>query len=135
MQNNKKKISISQFKKLCNSVFALSQNIRFAGVIDKMGKLAAGGMKEGLMSMEDKENSSKLYLEFLIRSQMRKDYDTEFGKVVYSFSEREKIKFAVFPLKDNHILMVSIEKKEADHDKIIQNILKLTNNNNNNNIL
>ena len=44
MQNNKKKTSISQFKKLCNSVFALSQNIRFAGVIDKMGKLAAGGM-------------------------------------------------------------------------------------------
>jgi hypothetical protein len=135
MQNNKKKTSMSQFKKLCNSVFALSQNIRFAGVIDKMGKLAAGGMKEGLMSMEDKEDSSKLYLEFLIRSQMRKDYDAEFGKVVYSFSEREKIKFAVFPLQDNHILMVSIEKKEADHDKLIQNILTLTNNNNNNNIL
>ena len=91
MQNNKKKTSTSQFKKLCNSVFALSQNIRFVGVIDELGKLAAGGMREEVISMEDKNNSSKLYLKFLIRSQMRKDYDAEFGKVVYSSSEREKI--------------------------------------------
>ena len=56
---------------------------------------------------------------------MRKDQDAQFGKTIYSFSEREKIKFAVFPLLRNHLLMVSIEKKEPDHDGIIKNILRL----------
>ena len=41
------------------------------------------------------------------------------------FSEREKIKFVVFPLSGNHLLMVSIEKKESQHDGIIKNILKM----------
>ena len=51
---------IDTFEKLCNDIFALSYNIRFAGVIDTMGKLVAGGMRHGLKSMEDNENSQKL---------------------------------------------------------------------------
>jgi hypothetical protein len=115
------------FEQLCDNIFALSSNIRFVGIISGMGDLVAGGMRDGMQSMEDRENSSKLYLEFVLRSEMRKDQDAEFGKTVYSFSEREKIKFAVFPLLRNHLLMVSMEKKEPNHDGLIKNILNLTN--------
>jgi hypothetical protein len=114
------------FEQLCDNIFVLSSNIRFVGIISGMGDLVAGGMREGMQSMEDRENSSKLYLEFVLRSEMRKDQDAEFGKTVYSFSEREKIKFAVFPLLRNHLLMVSMEKKEPNHDGLIKNILNLT---------
>jgi hypothetical protein len=114
------------FEQLCDNIFKLSSNIRFVGIISGMGDLVAGGMREGVQSMEDRENSSKLYLEFLLRSEMRKDQDAEFGKTVYSFSEREKIKFAVFPLLRNHLLMVSMEKRESNHDGIIEKILNLT---------
>ncbi|MFZ0696715.1 MAG: DUF6659 family protein [Nitrososphaeraceae archaeon] len=113
------------FEKICDNVFALSSNIRLVGIINGMGDLVAGGMREGIQSLEDKESSSKLYLEFVLRSEMRKDQDAQFGKTIYSFSEREKIKFEVFPLLRNHLLMVSIEKKEPDHDGIIKNILRL----------
>jgi hypothetical protein len=75
--------------------------------------------------MEDKGDSSKLYLESAIRSEMRKDFDKEFGKTIYSFSEREKIKVASFPLQDNHLLRVSVEKQEQSHEKIIEGILKI----------
>jgi hypothetical protein len=113
-----------KFEKLCNDVFALSSSIRSAIVIDKMGKLVAGGMRQGLKSMEDKDDSQKLYVEFALRSVMREEFDKEFGKTIYSFSEREKIKLASFPLDNSHhILRVSLEK-EADHNKIIDYILK-----------
>jgi hypothetical protein len=118
-----------EFEKLCSSIFALSAGVRFVGIIDKMGNLVAGGMREGVKPMEHKEDSSKLYLEFLLRSAMRKDFDSEFGRTIYSFSERERIKFAVFPLDGNHILMTSLEKKER-HKEIIEGILKLTSNDN-----
>ncbi|HEY6405710.1 MAG TPA: DUF6659 family protein [Nitrososphaeraceae archaeon] len=117
---------LGSFEQLCDNIFELSSNIRFVGIINGMGDLVAGGMREGVRSMEDRENSSKLYLEFLLRSEMRKDQDAEFGKTVYSFSEREKIKFAVFPLLRYHLLMVSLEKRESNHDGIIEKILNLT---------
>src|SRR5919106_1224784 len=113
--------SYHKFEKLCNDIFALSSTIRSAIVIDKIGKLVAGGMREGIRSMEDKENSQKLYVEFALRSIMRKEFD----KTIYSFSEREKIKLASFPLDNHYILRVSIEKEEPRHNEIIENILKI----------
>jgi hypothetical protein len=90
-----------------------------------MGKLAAGGMRRGVESMEDTRDTQKLYVEFALRTVMREEFDEEFGKTIYSFSEREKIKLASFPLdNNNYILRVSIEK-EAQHNKIIENILKI----------
>lgn len=117
--------SYLNFEKLSNDIFSLSSDIRSVIVIDKMGKLVAGGMRQGVTSMEEKENSQKLYVEFALRSVMREEFDKEFGKTIYSFSEREKIKLASFPLNDHHnLLRVSMEK-EADHTKIIDNILKI----------
>ena len=118
-----------KFGKLCNDIFALSSTIRSAVVIDKIGKLVAGGMREGIKSMEDKGDSQKLYVEFALRSVMREEFDEEFGKTIYSFSEREKIKLASFPLDDYHILRVSMEKEESHHDELIENIKKIIGNN------
>jgi hypothetical protein len=124
MANNN---NYDQFQRLCVSIFAISTNIRFVGVIDKMGRLVAGGMRENVESMERKEDSSKLYIEFVFRTDMRKDFDAEFGKTIYNYSEREKIKLASFPFND-HLLRVSIEKKELEHKKIIENILNIIRN-------
>ena len=121
MSNNNK------LEKLCNDILALNPNIRFAGIVNRMGTLVAGGMRKSVRSMEGKEDSSKLYLESALRSEMRKDFDQDFGKTIYSFSEREKIKVASFPLHNDHLLRVSIEKQEQSHEKIIQSILKIIN--------
>jgi hypothetical protein len=121
--------SYHNFEKLCNDIFALSSTIRSAVVIDKIGKHVAGGMRQGIKSMEDKDDSQKLYVEFALRSVMREEFDKEFGKTIYSFSEREKIKLASFPLGDHHILRVSIEKEESHHDELIENIKKIIGNN------
>jgi hypothetical protein len=94
-----------------------------------MGRLVAGGMRKGINSMEKKDDSQKLYVQFALRSIMREDFDEQFGKTIYSFSERERIKLASFPLDDQHILRVSIEKEETHHNEIIDNILKIISSN------
>jgi hypothetical protein len=118
-------MSDRRLQELCERIYSTNQHVRFAGVITKMGRLVAGGMRPDLESLEDKEGSSKLYVQFALMSEMRKDFDDIFGKAIYSFTEREKIKLASFPLDDNHILRVSIEKKEKDHAQIIQGILDI----------
>jgi hypothetical protein len=96
-----------------------------------MGRLVAGGMREGITSMEEKDDTQKLYVQFALRSVMREDFDEQFGKTVYSFSERERIKLASFPLDDQYITRVSIEKEESRHNEIIDNILKIISKNKN----
>jgi hypothetical protein len=113
------------FQKLCESIFALSSDIRFVGVIDRMGRLVAGGMRKGVRSLE--LDSEKLYVEFALRSEMRKDFDAVFGKTIFSFTEREKIKLASFPLDGSYILRVSMERKEP-HNEIIEKTLRIINN-------
>jgi hypothetical protein len=93
------------------------------GIINRMGKLVAGGMRQGVNPLENKADSSKLFLGFALRSEMRKDFDAEFGKTIYSFSERDRIKLASFSLND-HNLRISMEKGEK-HITLIENILKM----------
>jgi len=114
------------FQKLCERIFALSSGLRFVGVIDRMGRLVAGGMRKGVRSLE--LDSERLYLEFALRSEMRKDFDAEFGKTIFSFTEREKIKLVSFPLDGGYILRVSMERKDP-HNEIIEKTLRIINNN------
>ena len=113
----------ADLQKLCGKIFDLDGAIRFVGVIEKMGQLVAGGMRPGVRAMEADTDKQKLYMEFALRNAMRHDFDPEFGKLVYAFSEREKIKFATFPYGE-HLILVSIEKR-ASHDKVIKAVLDL----------
>lgn len=113
----------STYEKLCDRIFATDRNIRFAGIIDKMGGLVAGGMRKGIEPLEPREERRRLYIDYALRNAMRQDFDAEYGRVIYTLSERERIKIASFPMGD-HLVLISIEKKAA-HDKIIGKILKV----------
>ena len=106
---------------LCNSIFEIDEKIRFVGMIDQMGKLIVGDMKKGTTSLEKNDGSIRLYLGYAINNILRRDFDNVFGKVLYTFSEREKIKLLTIPIEEN-LLLVSIDKL-ADHDKLINKIL------------
>jgi hypothetical protein len=114
-----------QFEKLCDDIFGLSPQIRFVGIISRMGKLVAGGMRKGMQSRVSREDSLSLYLEVALRNEMRKDFDPEFGRTIYNFSERERIKLASFPL-DGYLLRVRMEN-DVPHSELIENILKILN--------
>ncbi|MGI0048849.1 MAG: DUF6659 family protein [Nitrososphaera sp.] len=113
----------SDLDKLCSKIFAADRNIRFAGAIDKMGTLVAGGMRKGIKPLEPREDRRKLYIEYALRNAMRSEFDDEYGKTIYAMSEREKIKIATFP-HGEHLILISIEKK-AQHDKVIHKVLKI----------
>lgn len=106
---------------LCNDIFEVDEKIRFVGIIDQMGKLVVGDMKKGLPSLERDDGSIRLYLGYAINNILRRHFDNVFGKVLYTFSEREKIKLLTVPM-DNYLLLVSIDKL-SDHVKLINKIM------------
>ena len=47
------------FEKLCEKVFGLHDDIRYAGVINDSGTLLAGGMRKGLDSITEERTISR----------------------------------------------------------------------------
>ena len=93
------------YEEKCQSLLK-EPEIRFAGLINHMGNLVAGGMKEGLTPLEDEADMRKLYMELILRVSTRKEFDYSLGPVDYSASRREKAVVISFPI-DNKVLLVS----------------------------
>ena len=97
--------------------------IRFAGLVNHMGHLVAGGLKEGLTPLEDEADRRKLYMELILRVTMRKEFDYGLGPVKYSASRREKAIVLSFPI-GNKVLLVSTIP-EVQIDEMAQKIMKI----------
>ena len=82
--------------------------IRFAGLINHMGHLVAGGMKQGITPLEDEADMRKLYMELILRVSTRKEFDYSLGPVDYSASRREKAVVLSFPI-GNKVILVSAD--------------------------
>jgi hypothetical protein len=110
------------FKDFCIQILDLDKTIRFAGIADTKGKIAAQSYREGMTPLLTKEESELSALQSIIRMGTRQTLEEKIGKTIYAFALYEKVKRATIPIYDNtdYILMVSFDK-EAEHETIIIN--------------
>ena len=99
------------------------KQIRFAGLINNLGKLVAGGFKKGITPLEDEAEQRKMYMELALRVSMRMEFDYSLGPVKFSASRREKAVMMSFPL-NNNVLLVSAEPN-INIESFAQKILKI----------
>jgi hypothetical protein len=113
-----------EYDKVCQKVMLLDSNMRSARVINNRGHLVAGGMKKGMMALEDEKQDEMMFMEIALRVRMRHEFDKEFGPVSFSLSYREKVIIYSFPLPDDNVLLIS-STTGADFGKIPFQVLKL----------
>jgi predicted regulator of Ras-like GTPase activity (Roadblock/LC7/MglB family) len=102
---------------LCDKIFALHDDIRYAGVVDDSGLLIAGGMRKGIDSIVD-QNNEELYLAHTaLRKSMRQRFDVTMGKSRFAYVEREKISILTFYI-DKNIILVTLEPNVDSHTAI-----------------
>jgi len=111
------------YEKLCKEILKTDTKIRFAGAINEKGRLFAGGMREGLKSLEDSKDDEMLYMELVLRTKMRREFDHVLGPVKFAMSYREKAIVMSFPIDEN-VLLISAEQG-FDYAKAPFKILKL----------
>ena len=97
------------FEVVCKKVMDIDPKIRFAGMINDKGRLIAGGMKEGKKPFEDTKDDEMLFMELVLRTKMRREFDQQLGKVKFAMSYREKAIVMSFPL-DEYVMLISAEK-------------------------
>jgi hypothetical protein len=97
--------------------------IRFAGFLDSMGNLIAGGFKEGIMPLNDESERQKLHIETVLRGKIEQEFDYDLGSVAYSATRRNKVVTFTFPV-DEKVLFVSAELN-VDIEKTANKIIKI----------
>lgn len=113
-----------ELEKICQKIIKLDPKMRSARIINSRGHLVAGGMKKGIMSLEDQKQDEMMFMELALRVRMRREFDAEFGEVHFSMSYREKVIVMSFPLANDDVLLISSEK-DLDFGKIPFKILKI----------
>jgi uncharacterized protein DUF6659 len=102
------------FEKLCSQVFALSDGIRYAGVIDSAGTPIAGGMRKGTDSIVTETDEELFLTQTALRKSMRERFDDALGRARFAYVEREKISILTFYMEDK-ILLVTLEPNVDSH--------------------
>jgi hypothetical protein len=115
---------VEELENICQQILKLDPKMRSARFINARGHLSAGGMKDGLLSLEAKKQDEMMFMELALRVRMRHEFDTEFGIVHFSLSYRDKVIVMSFPLSNDDVLLVSCEK-DTDFGNIPFKILKI----------
>ena len=116
--------NVDELEKMCQNIIALDPKMRSARLINNRGHLIAGGMKEGLLSLEAQKQDEMMFMELALRVRMRHEFDAEFGEVHFSMSYRNKVIVMSFPLNNDDVLLLSCEK-EIDFGKLPFKVLKI----------
>jgi hypothetical protein len=103
--------------KLCERVFALNDDIRYAGVIDSTGTLIAGGMRKGIDSIVSETDEEVFLTQTALRKSMRERFDVSMGRARFAYIEREKISILTFYMADK-MLLVTLEPNVDSHTAI-----------------
>jgi hypothetical protein len=103
--------------KLCERVFALNKDIRYAGVIDSTGTLVAGGMRKGTDSIVSETDEELFLTHTALRKSMRDRFDESMGGARFAYVEREKVSILTFYMGDK-MLLVTLEPNVDSHTAI-----------------
>ena len=102
---------------LCERVFALNEDIRYAGVIDSAGTLVAGGMRKGTDSIVSETDEELFLTHTALRKSMRDRFDASMGGARFAYVEREKMSILTFYMGDK-ILLLTLEPNVDSHTAI-----------------
>jgi hypothetical protein len=108
---------IKSFEESCKKLSNFD-DVRHVGVINRLGHLVAGGIKNGLKPLLDDEKVRMVYMQLQLDFQMRKELDEILGPIDYIASRRKNLLMISIPVDD--LLVMITAHPDADDKKIIK---------------
>ena len=116
--------ALQLFDKKCNVLLGESE-IRFAGIVDKDGKLIAGGFKEGLTPYEGDETKLQSFFDFVSKASIRKEFDESLGPINYLAARRDKAVLVSFPFPITHILLLISAEPTVNIESLAKKVVEI----------
>lgn len=110
---------VNTYLQLENKCHELLRNneIRFVGIINRMGNLITGGFSKHVDLLETDEGRRKFYMQIALEISMRKDFDDTLGKINHITTNRDNVLMITIPMK-NHVILISAEPSSIAEEVI-----------------
>ena len=118
------KRTIVNYRKKCQSILGVSENIRYAGVINAYGRTLTGIVRSDVKPLLKSQQAKNEFFIISTLMTLRKDSSQILGKLDYVLLHHQKISIIVLQ-KGAITYYVSLGKKEKDAEKIITKIQKI----------
>ncbi len=109
------------FEQKCKSLLA-EDGVRFAGVINNMGRQVAGGYASKITPLVDEEEH-KISLEHALEILITKDLDESLGSIDSIITRRKKVTMVTVPMNTSSLLIST--ERDSNAEKIVQTASKL----------
>jgi hypothetical protein len=115
-----------KYREKCKNILAISQRIRYAGIMNRFGRTLAGGLRKGVVPLLKQDEARNEYFIEATRNQLRKNFEKSIGKTEYTFTENEKVKILTIA-SEEHFYYITMDKETpaADVAKVIEATKKL----------
>jgi hypothetical protein len=117
-------VTLKLYVEKCNLLLGES-DIRFAGIVDKDGKLVAGGFKEGLTPYEDDETKLQAFFKFVSKASIRKEFDESLGPINYIAARRDKAVLVSFPFPITQILLLISAEPTVNIESLAKKVIQI----------
>ncbi len=117
-------VTLKLYVEKCNHLLEESE-IRFAGIVDKDGKLIAGGFKEGIVPYESDETKLQAFFEFVSKASIRKEFDESLGPINYIAARRDKAVLVSFPFPITQILLLISAEPTVNIESLAKKVIQI----------
>ena len=117
-------LTLKLFDEKCNRLHGESE-IRFAGIVDKDGKLIAGGFKEGTTPYVNDETKLQSFFEFVSNASIRKEFDESLGPINYIAARRDKAVLVSFPFPITQILLLISAEPTVNIEILAKKVIEI----------
>ena len=121
---DKWKDTIIKYRKKCQDIMKVSENVRYAGIINQYGRTLTGIVRPNVTPLLKSEQVKNEFFIISTLMTLRKDSESAVGKLDYVVLQHQKVSIVILQ-KNKITYYVSIDKKENDIDKIISSIKKV----------
>ena len=111
---------------IVKKIRAISQYVRFIGVIDSKGKIMAYERRPGHEPLLNIKSTSDQFSHLAVKTRMSSQFNKQLGDVQFMWEEREKVQTISFAVGKNTV-WASIDKKVIRSEvlRIIDNCLPI----------
>ncbi|MEK0319686.1 MAG: DUF6659 family protein [Nitrosopumilus sp.] len=117
-------VTLKLYVEKCNRLLGESE-IRFAGIVNKDGKLIAGGFKEGITPYENDETKLQSFFEFVSKASIRNELDESLGPINYLAARRDKAVLVSFPFPISQILLLISAEPTVNIETLAKKVVEI----------
>ena len=103
------------------NVLNIDESIRWVGITNKEGLIINEKYRKGVMPLLTEEENEDYASNAISRQRTRIQLEQKIGELIYAFGKYEKLNRATIPIDTNYFLLLSMDPKNINFDKIIMN--------------